>query len=104
MSPKKIILRTLRGAYLDTPADPYTRPNRIPGFSRDPESFQKAVNDLLKDRLIEGRKDDEGHMTVALNKHRLPDVQRSLRPLWAHPALWAAGIVVAGALGAGLMM
>lgn len=104
MSPKKIILQTLHGAYQENPADPYTRPAQIPGFERDPGAFQKAVNDLLKSRLIEGRRDGDGHMTVAINGHRMAEVDRHLRPLWAHPAVWAAMVVVAGALGAGLML
>jgi hypothetical protein len=102
MSPKKVILRTLAAAH-ETGGSAYTRPASIPGFSEDPERFQRAVNELLKDRLIEGRKDDGGHMAVALNAHRLADVKRHLRPAWAHPALWAAA-VVAGMLGAGLIL
>ena len=102
MSPKKAILRTLTAAHESGEAT-YTRPASIPGFSAEPERFQKAVNELLKDRLIEGRKDDEGHMAVALNAHRLADVRRYLRPAWAHPAVWAAAVVVGG-LGVGLML
>jgi len=102
MSPKKTILRALAAAReLDDAA--YTRPASIPGFTADPERFQKAVNELLRDRLIEGRKDDEGHMAVAINVHRLNDVKRHLRPAWAHPAVWAAAVVV-GVLGVGLML
>jgi len=104
MSPKKTILRSLSGTFDETQGQGLTRPAQIPGFTKDPERFQKAVNELLKDRLIEGRKDDEGHMAVALNRHKLADVRRQLRPMWAHPAVWAAMVVVAGALGAGLMM
>lgn len=104
MSPKKTILQTLSGAQAANPADPYTRPTDIPGFRERPEVFQKAVNELLRDRLIEGRKNGEGHMTVALNGHRLDEVRRQLRPIWARPAIWAAMVVVAGALGAGLVM
>ncbi|GMV06944.1 MAG: hypothetical protein AMXMBFR53_32190 [Gemmatimonadota bacterium] len=103
MSPKKTILQSLTRAYEETQGAALTRPAQIPGFSKDPERFQKAVNDLLKDRLIEGRKDGEGHMAVALNGHRLSEVKRQLRPVWAHPALWAAMVVV-GAVSAGLMM
>jgi hypothetical protein len=102
MSPKKTILRTLAAAY-EIGGAVYTRPASIPGFSADPERFQKAVNELLRDRLIEGRKDDEGHMAVAINVHRLADVKRQLRPAWARPAVWAAAVVV-GVLGVGLML
>lgn len=103
MSPKKTILRSLSRAYDEDRGATLTRPAHIPGFTQDPERFQKAVNELLKERLIEGRRDDEGHMAVALNGHRLQDVRRHIRPLWANPAVWAATAVV-GALGAGLMM
>jgi hypothetical protein len=103
MSPTKTILRELRRAHEENPGTAFVRPATIPGFAADPDRFQRAVNDLLKDRLIEGRKDEEGRMAVALNAHRLADVKRRLRPAWAHPALWAA-VAVMGALGAGLMM
>lgn len=104
MSPKKTILRSLSRTFEETQGQGLTRPAQIPGFTRDPEPFQRAVNELLKERLIEGRKDDDGHMAVALNRHKLDDVRRRLRPVWAHPAVWAATVVVAGALGAGLML
>ena len=103
MSPKKTILRTLADSHDRTSGTAYTRPAEIPGFPRDPERFQQAVNALLKDRLIEGRRDEEGRMTVAVNPHRLADVQRVLRPVWAHPALWGA-MVLLGALGAGFIL
>ena len=103
MSPKKTILRALAESHSRTSGTAYTRPTEIPGFPRDPERFQQAVNVLLKDRLIEGRRDEEGRMTVAVNPHRLAEVQRTLRPLWAHPALWGA-IVLLGALGAGFIL
>ena len=32
-------------------------------------------------------------MAIALNKQRLREVKRELRPLWAHPALWLAVVV-----------
>lgn len=104
MSPKKTILQTLTRTYQESQGSVYTRPARIPGFEQDPERFQKAVNELLKDRLIEGRKDDEGHMAVALNTHRVAEVQRHLRPLWARPAVWAAMIVAVGVVSAGFLI
>ncbi|MDP2958332.1 MAG: hypothetical protein Q8N53_18030 [Longimicrobiales bacterium] len=103
MSPKKTILSALSRTHEESQGAAFTRPAAIPGFSAEPDRFQKAVNELLKDRLIEGRRDQDGHMAVALNAHRLADVRRHLRPAWAHPALWATALV-AGALGAGLMM
>ena len=103
MSPTKTILRELQRAHEESLGAALVRPASIPGFAADPDRFQKAVNELLKDRLIEGRKDEEGRMAVALNAHRLTDVRRVLRPAWAHPAVWAA-VALMGALGAGLMM
>ena len=97
MSPRKTILREL--TRVDDQAGPgsLTRPAAIPGFEQRPSHFQKAVNQLLVDRLIEGRTDDEGRMALSLNRHRLPDVRRELRPTWADPKLWltAAVLVVA---------
>jgi hypothetical protein len=103
MSPTKTILRELQRAHADQAGAAFVRPAAIPGFAADPDRYQKAVNELLKDRLIEGRRDEEGRMAVALNAHRLSDVRRRLRPAWAHPAVWAA-VAVMGALGAGLML
>jgi len=100
MSPRRTILRELSRA--ESEAGPvFTRPSSIAGFSEAPEKYQRAVNDLLRSRLLEGKKDDEGHMTIAINQHRRSDVKRELRPIWAHPAIWAV-IVVLAAVGAGL--
>ena len=103
MSPTKTILRELKRAHEENPSTNFVRPASIPGFSSDPDRFQKAVNELLKDRLIEGRKDEEGRMAVALNAQRLADVRRVLRPAWAHPAVWVA-VLLMSAVGAGLIM
>jgi hypothetical protein len=93
MSPKKAILRTLSGGGRQV------RPPTIPGYTEHPERYQAAVNELLQARLVEGRKDADGHMTLALNEHRRQDVERMLRPLWARPAVWAvlATLLAAGA-------
>jgi len=99
MSPKKTILRQLS----QTGAQQYTRPSSITGFSSAPDKYQKAVNELLSARLLEGRPDEEGHMAIAINEHRRKDVDRELRPVWAHPALWAAVVLIA-AVGAGLVI
>lgn len=100
MSPRKTILKELARA--ETPSGPvYRRPSTIPGFDQAPEKYQKAVNELLSARLLEGRKDDEGFMTIAINDHRRREVKRELRPIWAHPAVLAL-IVVLAAVGAGL--
>ena len=104
MSPRKTILRELSRAREQDGSEIFTRPDAIAGFSDRPADYQKAVNKLLQDRLIEGRTDDDGRMAIAVNDHRLPDVQKEIRPLWAHPTLWlsAAVIVVAvfGLVGA----
>ncbi len=94
MSPRKTILRELARNH-----ETFTRPSTIRGFSEQPEKYQKAVNELLQARLLEGRKDDDGHMTIALNEHRLRDVHREIRPFWARPSVWAA-LVIGIAIGA----
>ena len=42
MSPKKAILRELSREY-EANDGQYTRPGSIPGFSQQPEKYQKAV-------------------------------------------------------------
>lgn len=102
MSPKKTILRELSRAQEQSAQDgAYRRPSAIRGFSAQPEKYQKAVNELLQARLVEGRKDAEGNMTIAINTHRMQDVKRELRPIWARPAVLAVLVVVA-VLGAAL--
>ncbi len=95
MSPKKTILRELSRTHEQSDGAGHARPASIPGFSQQPEKYQKAVNELLQARLIEGRKDDDGHMTIAVNAHRIADVRKVLRPAWAHPAVWSLVLVVA---------
>ena len=101
MSPRKTILRELSRQYEKSSGQVLTRPADIQGFSSEPDKFQKAVNQLLRDRLIEGRKNEDGHMAVALNGHRMGDVQKELRPLWARPTVWAVVVLLVAALGAG---
>ena len=96
MSPRKTILRELAQAGDET----YTRPSTNAGFATAPDKYQKAVNELLLARLVEGRKDDEGHMAITINQPRRKDVDRELRPVWAHPAIWAVFVLVAAADGA----
>ncbi len=97
MSPRKTILRALSRSFHQDGADALTRPADIDGFSRRPAEFQKAVNKLLQDRLIQGKPDAEGRLSVALNGHRIADVRKEIRPLWLRPGWWvaAAAIVVA---------
>lgn len=103
MSPRKTILRELSRAHEQSPADPaYRRPSAIQGFSAQPDKYQKAVNELLAARLVEGRKDAEGNMTIAINTHRMQDVKRELRPIWARPAVLAAVLVIVAVVGAAL--
>ncbi len=101
MSPKKAILRELDRTRRAQPESPFVRPSSLPGYADRPDHYQRAVNELLQTRLVEGVTDDEGRMAIALNEHRLADVQRELRPLWARPAVWVLLVIVL-AVGAGL--
>jgi hypothetical protein len=103
MSPKKTILRTLSKRYEEEGPGSLVRPPSIPGFGKSPEKYQRAVNDLLKDRMVEGMKDEEGHMAIALNGHRMEDIRRELRPLWAHPGILAAAALTLLVAGLGLL-
>ena len=87
MSPKKTILKALTNHENQDGSGVSLRPSAIPGFREAPEKYQQTINLLLKDRLIEGIKDGEGHMAISLNTHREKDVRKVLRPVWAHPAL-----------------
>ncbi len=97
MSPRKTILRELAQTRDQNGSEAFTRPSAITGFADNPAEYQKAVNKLLGDRLIEGRTDEEGRITISVNDHRLPEVRKELRPVWAHPGVWltAAVLVVA---------
>jgi len=91
MSPKKQILRELS-------TRPSLRPSDLPGYAESEERYQAALNELLRERLIEGRSDGDGRMSIALNAQRLAEVRRALRPPWARPAFWllTAVVVVVG--------
>lgn len=104
MSPRRIILRELVQTRDQSGSATYVRPESIPGFDQRPEKFQQAVNQLLKDRLIEGCKDDGGRMALAVNDHRLDEVRRAARPIWARPAVWAVAVVIIAAAGLGFMV
>ncbi|MFC1791391.1 hypothetical protein ACFL0I_02870 [Gemmatimonadota bacterium] len=103
MSPKKAVLKALSESHRKDGAGKLIRPAAIPGFQESPEKYQKTINQLLGDRLIEGIKDQEGRMALALNSHRMRDVERELRPLWAHPAVITLMALMAVALGWGLL-
>ncbi len=96
MSPRKTILKKLDQIHEGEGAGRYTRPNALPGFGGKAAKYQEAVNGLLKDRLIDGKKDEEGHMAIAINPHRISDVRRELRPWFARPATWFAVVATAG--------
>ncbi len=95
MSPRKTILRELTDLRSDT-AQRYARPRTIRGFDDKPAKYQSAVNELLKDRLINGKKDAEGQMAIAINEHRLADVRKELRPWFARPVTWIGTAMVVG--------
>ena len=99
MSPRKTILRELHRVH--EKGGDHTRPSTIPGFSANTAKYQSAVNDLLKDQLINGRKDEGGQMAIAINPHRADQVRRELRPFMARPAAWIAtvGLLVTAAAG-----
>ena len=99
MSPRKTILRELDQRHFDSGNGRYARPSAMPGFSDQPSRFQEAVNGLLKERLIDGKKDREGRMAIALNPNRLAAVRRELRPWFARPAIWLGAIIAGGLVG-----
>ena len=96
MSPRKTILRELARANAGAETQ-YIRPSTLPGYEQEPEKFQKAVNQLLSDRLLEGRKDEEGRMAIAINQHRRKDVEKEIKPVWANPLLWIAAVLATAA-------
>jgi hypothetical protein len=98
MTPRKKILKTLSREHEKIGEPVFIRPGEINGFSENTAKFQRAVNELLKDRLIDGAKDEEGRMAVALNPHNLDGVRKELRPLWAKPGIWAMATVVVAVL------
>jgi hypothetical protein len=99
MSPKKTILKTLSNQAEKEEGPAPVRPSTIPGFQDAPEKYQQTINALLKERLIEGVKDPDGHMAISLNAYRAKDVQRALRPFWAHPAILGLLVLFAAAAG-----
>lgn len=94
MSPRKTILRELAHTRDQNGSQAFTRPSTIKGFDAKPAEYQKAVNKLLGDRLIEGRTDEEGRITISVNDHRLAEVQKELRPVWAQPGMWLTAAVL----------
>ncbi len=76
----------------------------MPGFGEQPSKFQEAVNGLLNERLIDGKKDGEGRMAIAINPHRLDTVRKELRPWFARPILWLGVFALGVAVGAVLLV
>ncbi len=95
MSPRKTILRELTSLRSEDEKR-YTTPRSIRGFEARPAKYQTAVNELLKDRLIDGVKDSEGQMAIAINAHRIEDVRKELRPWFARPITWIATAMLIG--------
>jgi hypothetical protein len=93
MTPRRTILRELTRRRREGD-EGYTRPGTIAGFDTRPARYQAAVNELLQERLINGRKDQEGRLAITLNEQRLADVKKELRPLYARPVVWLALLVV----------
>jgi hypothetical protein len=104
MSPKRRILKALAEEQGKGGSAAPVRPSTIPGFEEAPEKYQQTINILLKDRLIEGFKDEEGKMAISLNTHRQREVRRVLRPVWAHPAVLIMLLAVFAAAGVSLLI
>ena len=102
MSPKRTILRALSDRQDGNGSAKLVRPSTIPGFQQAPEKYQQSINALLKDRLIEGIKDAEGHMAISLNTQRAGEIRKILRPVWAHPAVLALLVLFAAVAGVSL--
>lgn len=98
MSTRRTILRELsRNGHN---GNGFTRPGSLSGFASKPERYQAAVNQLLQERLINGTKDEDGRLAIAINEHRLDDVRREIRPLWTRPVAWLGVLVVIAAAAA----
>ena len=103
MSPKKSILKALSEHQEGEGSANLVRPSTIPGFQQAPEKYHQTINALLKDRLIEGIKDPEGHLAISLNTHRTGEIRKILRPIWAHPAALTLVALFAAVVGVSLL-
>ena len=97
MTTRRTILRELSRRHQQE-AGAYTRPGSIAGFAEQPTRFQNAVNALLQERLINGTKDGDGRLAIALNQQRMDDVRRELRPWFARPAGILLAVVAVAAI------
>ena len=95
MSPRKHILRHLQQVHSRNPGQ-LTPARGIQGFDPADPKHTQAMNQLLKDRLINGQKADDGGMAISLNPGNLAAVHRALRPWYAHPAVWTAAVLAGG--------
>lgn len=103
MSPRRTILKELERQRLQGDGE-YTRPADIAGFGRQPAKYQSAINTLLQERLINGRKDEDGRLAIAINGDRQADVDRALRPAFARPVVWLALVVIVAIGAAGYLL
>ncbi len=103
MSPRKTILRELDQLHSDEGTGRYAQPSSMPGFGEQPSKYQEAVNGLLNERLIDGKKGEDGRIAIALNPHRLATVRKELRPWFARPAIWL-GVFALGVLVGALVL
>ena len=90
MTPRKTILRELAGAADGRP----TRPSEIKGFDDNAPGYRKAVNALLKDQLLTGAQDENGHLVVSLSPARMDEIRKEVRPWFAVPAVWVSLVAV----------
>jgi hypothetical protein len=97
MTARRTILRELARRHGQN-GGAYTRPGSIAGFEQQPARFQNAVNALLQERLINGTKDDEGRLAIALNQQRIDDVRRELRPWFVRPMGLMLALVAVAAI------
>lgn len=102
MSPRKNILRQLEKSHRSQPGQ-LTRARDLSGFDPEDPKHTKAMNQLLKDRLINGMKAEDGGMALQLNSGNIAAVKKALRPWYLSPAFWAAALVLGG-LGTGLLL
>jgi hypothetical protein len=97
MTTRRTILRELSRRHQQE-AGAYTRPGTIAGYDQQPTRFQNAVNALLQERLINGTKDGDGRLAIALNVQRIDDVNRELRPWFTRPAGILLAVVAIAAI------
>jgi hypothetical protein len=97
MSARTVILRELNKRHQNG-GNGYTRPGSIAGYAEKPSNYQEAVNKLLAERLINGTKDEEGRLAIALNAHRIADVEKELRPWYARATTWMAAVGAAAVI------